>query len=616
MTSTSARLAAAALAAFLIAAGTLRAQVRDAGGSAPRPTAGSRVAGRVVDAVDPSQPIRRAIVTIAGSGLANGRSAVTDDNGGFVFAGVPSGTFTISAARQGYLKATYGAARPGRPGTAIPVKTGADVTDVVLPMTHGSAIAGTLRDVAGDPAPGMRIEAIRLSHTAGGTQGEMVGSTGTDDRGQFRIFGLPAGDYVLAATPAAIIGGLGEIGMPSEAEVDAIFASLGRRGSTPPPAPGQPAAPSHPPLKDYAMPATYFPGVTQSSDAGVITLGINDSRENSDFAFQMSHAAAVDGVVVPVRGQSVPQVSISIIGSGPSLPVFGGSHGAGPSLTQRGSDHSFHVANVPPGHYRLLARTFGAPGTPTQIMSSGGTLPTTFDSSNVQWAIAEVDLGGDDISGVTLALQPALKFTGRLAFEATTHQAPADASGVRIALLPIVESEDGSPATISGKLNRDGTFEFPALLPGRFRLSVTASSEWLARSAVVADKDILDGGLTITNADVANAVVTLSDKRASIGGTLSTAAGRPAPDYFIVAYATDHTMWRSPSRRVVFSRPATDGSFEVRDLPPGSYYLAALTDVDPSDLNDPAFLESLVPASLSVTVEDGKKTTQSIKIGK
>jgi hypothetical protein len=145
---------------------------------------------------------------------------------------------------------------------------------------------------------------------------------------------------------------------------------------------------------------------------------------------------------------------------------------------------------------------------------------------------------------------------------------------------------------------------------------VTASSEWLARSAVVADKDILDGGLTITNADVANAVVTLSDKRASIGGTLSTAAGRPAPDYFIVAYATDHTMWRSPSRRVVFSRPATDGSFDVRDLPPGSYYLAALTDVDPSDLIDPAFLESLVPASLSVTVEDGKKTTQSIKIGK
>jgi hypothetical protein len=348
----------------------------------------------------------------------------------------------------------------------------------------------------------------------------------------------------------------------------------------------------------------------------VIALGTNDSHENADFAVQFSHAASVDGIVVPVRGQPVPQVQISILGGGPSLPVFGGSHSAGPSISQSGADHTFHIANVPPGRYRLIARTFGAPGTPTQIMSSGGALPATFDASHVQWATADVDLGGDDVSGVTLQLQPALKFTGRIAFDATSHQAPAGASGVRLSLQAIAESDDGSPASIAGKVNRDGTFEFPALLPGRFRLTVSAPGDWIARSARVEDKELLDSGLVVTNADIANAVITLGDKHSAIGGTLTTAAGRPAPDYFIVAYATDRAMWRQPTRRVVSARPATDGSFEVRDLPPGSYFLAALTDVEPADLNDPAFLESLVPASLTVTVADGQRTTQNIRIGR
>jgi hypothetical protein len=616
MTRTAARLGSIALAVVSIAGTGLIAQVRDGQTAAPPAVSGARIAGRVLDAVTRSQPIRRAIVTLTGSGLPNGRSAVTDDQGAFRFDGIPSGSFTVSASRPGFLKATFGASRPGRPGTMIAVKAGESVADLVLLMTHGSAIGGTLRDVAGDPAPGMRVEAIRLSHTAGGTQGELAGSSGTDDRGEFRIFGLAAGDYVLAATPAAVVGGIGEIGMPSEAEVDALFASLGRRGAAPPPPPGQPAPPAHPPLKGFAMPATYYPGVVRSSDAGILTLGPNDSRENADFSVQFSHAAAVDGLVVPIRGQSVPQVQISLAGGGPSLPVFGGSHSSGPSLTQRGGDHSFHVSNVPPGHYRIMARTFGAPGTPTQVMSSGGTLPTVFDSSNVQWAIAEVDVAGDDITGVTLQLQPALRVTGRVAFEATAHQAPLGGAGARIEVQPIVESEGDSAAPIVGKINRDGTFEFPALLPGRFRVVVTAGNDWLARTAMVGGKDLLDVGLTITDVDVANVVVTLSDKRASIGGVLSTPAGRPALDYFIVAYTTDRTMWRQPSRRVAVTRPATDGSFDVRDLPPGSYYLAAVTDIEPADLDDQAFLDSLVSASITVTVEDGKRTTQNIKIGR
>ena len=58
-----------------------------------------------------------------------------------------------------------------------------------------------------------------------------------------------------------------------------------------------------------------------------------------------------------------------------------------------------------------------------------------------------------------------------------------------------------------------------------------------------------------------------------------------------------------------------DGAFEIKDLPPGTYYLAALTDVEAGDLDDAEFLQSLVTASLTVTVDEGQTTRQDVRIG-
>ena len=593
---------------------------RDAAGG-PASASTSRLWGRVVDATNGNEPVRRAIVTIVGEALAAGRSSITDDDGRFAFDRVPAGTFTMTATRPGFLPSAYGALRPGRPGTPLRVRDGQPIPEITVTLTHGSALEGELRDPANDLAPGMRVEAIRLTHGTTGDRGELLGTAYTDDRGVYRIFDLPAGDYVLAATPAVIVGGIGDIGVPSEADIDAILATVERRSAAPPPSPGAPPPTPIPPVKGYSTPATYYPGVVQSGDATRVSLGPNEERSGLDFSVQFSHAAAIDGTIVPIQGQAVPQVLISLLGSGPELPVAGGRMSAGPALSTNPADHTFHYSNVPPGHYTLMARTLNAPGGPTAI-ASGGALPRFDASAGVQWALTDIEIGNGDLAGVSLVLRPALKVTGRIVFDATSLPPPADPTSIRLALEPVASDARSSSlgGVLTGVVHRDGTFEFPAVLPGVFRLTATSGSGWWTRSAIVdgastGNNDALDTGLHVGTADVSGLTITFSDRPTAIGGSLAAASGRPAPDYFMVAFSEDRALWRAPSRRVVSTRPATDGSFELRGLPAGAYYLAALTDVEPSDLDDPDFLASLVTSSLTVTVEEGKRTTQNIRIG-
>src|SRR5438874_6781174 len=78
------------------------------------------IAGVVVTDDTVTRPIRKALVTVT----AGGRGAaaivvVTDDSGRFVFNALAGGRYQVTASKPGYLNASYGAARPGRPGTPV-----------------------------------------------------------------------------------------------------------------------------------------------------------------------------------------------------------------------------------------------------------------------------------------------------------------------------------------------------------------------------------------------------------------------------------------------------------------------------------------------------------------
>jgi hypothetical protein len=203
--------------------------------------------------------------------------------------------------------------------------------------------------------------------------------------------------------------------------------------------------------------------------------------------------------------------------------------------------------------------------------------------------------------------------SGRVTFAGDAARAPVGA--LSLALMPAREGVSlGVP---SAPVGESGAFGFAGVPPGRYRLMQASgqTAPFQLTSAVSGNREVLDTWLTVTAGEnVADLMVTFSDRVSELSGRLESIDGNPAPDYFILAFSTDRARWTPLSRHVRQSRPATDGRFSIRGLPSGEYFVAAVTDVEPGEWFDPAFLSQLVGAAIKVTVREGEPTLQDLRI--
>jgi hypothetical protein len=56
-----------------------------------------------------------------------------------------------------------------------------------------------------------------------------------------------------------------------------------------------------------------------------------------------------------------------------------------------------------------------------------------------------------------------------------------------------------------------------------------------------------------------------------------------------------------------------DGAFSVRNLAPGDYWAAALTQVKPGEWRDPDLLEALIPSATHVAISEGDTVTTDLR---
>lgn len=82
----------------------------------------------------------------------------------------------------------------------------------------------------------------------------------------------------------------------------------------------------------------------------------------------------------------------------------------------------------------------------------------------------------------------------------------------------------------------------------------------------------------------------------------------------MIVFSTDHALWNATSRRVVATRPAADGSFSFRNLPPGDYFVAALTRLSQTDTRDPPFLEGIALSALKISLGEGQRLVQDLQV--
>ena len=611
--------------------------------TAPPPVRGTSQVSVVVSTDEPSsRPLRRVSVSIQAGEIDVPNIGVTDDEGRVVFRNLAAGNYLLTAARAGYVRTYYGSKLPGRgPGVAVTVLDGQKLGDIQIRMPRGSVLTGTVRTATGRPAPNQSVQAIMLRSSGIERMASALepgqGSAVTDDRGVYRMFGLAPGDYFVLVPSTAF--GSDELRQVTPAELrwaDAVVAG----GATTAPVTGLPAAPAAAAPVAYAP--VYYPGTSVVNDAGVITLRLNEERSGVDFSLQFVPTALITGRLVDADGRPMNGISVMLRPARTDgMDLFSSLFN---SSARSGADGTFTVRGVKPGAYTLTARA-----TP-QTTPAGNPAATPNPATMMQQEMAaimgggggfthfaqeEVAVQGRDITDITLTLRPGMTMTGRIVYEATTKTAPTDLSrtGLTLMTAPTGSGVNDLVASLMGqgstalKIESDGSFTVKGIAPGRYRLSMpmammamagvpSAAGGWTLKGAIAGGRDIADSPIEIrAGVDVSNVVVTFTDQPSELTGTVVDGAGRATPDFPIIVFSTDQTYWTLGSRRVQTARPASDGKYKVTGLPAGEYFVSAVTAVDRTEVYDPAFLTQLVGASFKITIKDGEKKTQDLKLG-
>src|SRR6185436_14473010 len=121
--------------------------------------------------------------------------------GKFVFQNVQPGRYRLFAARDGYVRAEYGQRGPSSPGTALTLTSKQEMKDVRMQLTPTGAIAGRVFDKFGEPVGNANVQALRYTYQDGRRVLNTVQTARTNDRGEYRLFWMTPGQYIVSAQP-------------------------------------------------------------------------------------------------------------------------------------------------------------------------------------------------------------------------------------------------------------------------------------------------------------------------------------------------------------------------------------------------------------------------------
>jgi hypothetical protein len=154
------------------------------------------VSGVVID-VTTQQPLSKVTVNLKSATLPDNESIYgrTDDEGRFTVENVKAGRYRLYPSRNQYVTSDEGAAGSLRRNAVLDVGPGQVIDDIVLGLQPAAVITGRVVDEDGDPVEGLMVQALRAVYVDGAPQLLGMDADPTNDRGEYRIYGLPPGAY-------------------------------------------------------------------------------------------------------------------------------------------------------------------------------------------------------------------------------------------------------------------------------------------------------------------------------------------------------------------------------------------------------------------------------------
>jgi len=509
--------------------------------------------------------------------------AITDASGRFSIPNVPAGETHVIAQLAGY----FGPASDGNsPQVSIrhlivaPQKT----ESVQLTLIPGGTISGRVTDANGKPQADAMVRLLRQTYVFGHTDYEpMPGGKSTDDRGEFRLYRVPPGEYLLAvqARSARPVSLSNDMSNGTNAVQIPIL--------------------------------TLYPGVTDPARAVQLIVKGGDELTGISVQALMAPGARISGKVTSTLPPAVltgargavraPVATVSIM---PHDAIPGSNGQYYPPVTAS-PEGNFEIPNIPPGTYDLIARLPAAYGWGSQNPPERATGAWAFGRNTVEVRGANVENiaivvnGGIDVPGRVMVdgrpASPALSLTlipddsARLSFDE-----PAVNTFNQIAQYKV-------------KIDPDGSFKFPALPEGRYRIQAALlASASLSKSAYLADVrqgnlSVYDNGLTVTTREANPLVVFINTNGGILNGSVLGQDRSPAgTDATAVLVPSDNRRQNPEMYFVARATADNHGGFALSSIPPGSYKLFAWANVKPGAYKNAEFLRQFENRGVPVTV--------------
>ena len=369
------------------------------------------IQGSVVDAKT-GQPLRGAEVSlrafVAGS-RGDRNSTVTDSDGRFIFDNLAAGRYWFTASRNGYL---FGGARFGasiRSGNGmLSLSSGQHLDGIVLRLTPSAVIAGRVTTEGDEPVPNVFVQAMKYTYQNDKRQLSDVGTSSTNDRGEYRIWGLAPGKYYIRATHP-------------------------RGGSA------RPGSQVYVPV--------FYPGVSDPSRTQPVEVHPGDEITGIDLGFVSLRSVRVSGRVLNSSSAPVKEAQVTLVAGSGSMPFPAGQA----STDAKGA---FEIRGVAPGSYVLIAEQF-----------------SNADPEKVTRGRASVEVGEAGLTDAEVVIGPGasigghVRVEGKASLDFTKLTAELDPQDD-------LASMGFAPNVSNAALRPDGSFTFRDVPEGTYHIKV------------------------------------------------------------------------------------------------------------------------------------------------
>jgi hypothetical protein len=538
------------------------AQAQQAAAPETRPEDLCSLEGEVVNNIT-GEPLRKATLTLSPEMSPNAAApptsytTATDATGKFAMAGIEPGHYRFRVIRTGFVSTEYGARGPQRPGVALTLDRGKKLKDVNFRLTPHGVVTGRVVDEDGDPMPAVQVQLARFAYQQGRRQLAYAGGGTTDDRGDYRAYGVAPGKYFVSAI-------VRQMGMSAY--------SLDRSAT---------------PLPDEDYLATYYPGTASPANAVQVEIQPGGELSNVNFKLAKAHTVRVRGHVSQnvVSGRAQIMVSLVPRNGDPMTMIM--SMNRSRTADAKGN---FELTGVSPGQYYLRGWVNASNRT------NSGRVP--------------VDVGTTNAEGVALTITAGVTLRGHIAVDGDANQSLGNLS---VRLLPRENSVFFSMA--NGKVNDDLSFSLEDVAPESYNLSIVGLPDgYYIKSIRYGETEVPGVALDVAPGPAAPLMIRVSPNAGQVTGAVQnpkTQQGAPGASVVLIPQEPDRK-----DQNIFYRVTNADqfGNFTLKNLMPGEYKAFAWEDLEPGAYFDPDFVKPVDASSEKVSVTEAGKHTVQLKL--